>query len=129
MRRRGGISRGFSLIEALVALAIAAAVITGFYTALSTGMQLRAKATNQAEAVLLAASVMDSVGIDIPLRIGTQAQGEEEAGRWSLVISDRPPSDMGDMPFGTNTLAYISVAVSGRQDVVLRSVRYLQSPL
>ncbi len=129
MRRRGSRSRGFSLIEALVALAIAAAVITGFYTALSTGMQLRAKAANQAEAVLLAATVMDSVGIDIPLRIGTQTQGEEEAGQWSLVISDRPPPDMGDMPFGSGTLAYISVAVTGQQNVVLRSVRYVQSPL
>lgn len=129
MRRRAGISRGFSLIEALVALGIAAAVITGFYASLSTGLQLRAKAGAQAEAVLLAATVMDRVGVDIPLRIGMQMEGEAEAGAWSLVISNRPPSDMSAVLVGNNTLAFISVAVTGPQEVVLRSMRYLQSPI
>ncbi|MEO0370116.1 MAG: prepilin-type N-terminal cleavage/methylation domain-containing protein [Pseudomonadota bacterium] len=129
MRRRRGISRGFSLIEALVALAIAAAVITGFYAALSTGLQLRAKADKQAEAVLLAASVLDRVGVDIPLQIGTQQEGEDPAGRWTLVISNRPPPDMSAVRMGDGTLAFISVAVRGEQEVVLRSMRYLQSPL
>lgn len=129
MRRRAGIAKGFSLIEALVALGIAAAVITGFYASLSTGLQLRAKAEAQAEAVLLAATVMDRVGVDIPLRIGMQMEGEAEVGAWSLVISNRPPVDMSAVPVGDNTLAFISVAVTGPQEVVLRSMRYLQSPI
>lgn len=130
-RRRG--TRGFSLIESLVALAIAAAVITGFYAALSTGMQLRARADTQAEAVLLAASVLDRVGVDIPLQVGTRMEGEETAGRWSLVISDQPTADMRPTPLSDNTLAFISVAVTRQQteqpQVVLRSIRYVQSPL
>ena len=130
MRRRRHSSKGFSLIEALVALAIAAAVITGFYASLSTGMQLRARAESQAEAVFVAATMLDRVGIDIPLRIGTQLEGETEAGnRWNLVISDSPPVDMRSLPLGDGSLAYISVAVTGGQNVVLRSVRYVQSPL
>lgn len=127
--RRGQGGRGFSLIEALVSLAIAAAVITGFYGALSTGMHLNARAEAQAEAALAAAGVLDRVGVDIPLRLGTQVEGQSEAGPWRLVITDLPPRDMGAVPLSDGTLAFISVAVEGRQDVILRAVRYLQSPL
>lgn len=130
MRRRYRNSQGFSLIEALVALAIAAAVITGFYASLSTGLQLRTRATDQAEAIFAASAILDRVGVDIPLRLGTQQEGATADGNaWRLIISGNPPADMPTAPIGDGTLAYISVAVTGTQDVVLRSVRYVQSPL
>lgn len=129
MRPRAQASRGFSLIEALVALGIAAAVITGFYGSLATGLQLGSRADTQAEAVLVAASVLDRVGVDIPLRLGTQVEGQSTAGDWRLVISDIPPGDLRGGPVNDGSLAYLSVAVRGEAEVVLRSIRYLQSPL
>jgi len=133
MKRAGRKTRGFSLIEALVALAIAAIVINGFYSALSTGSLLDRRSAQQAEKVLLATTVLDRVGVDIPLRIGTVENGRQRELDWELVISDIPTDDMQLGAVYRNELMFVSVSVSDPLNistpVVLRAIRYAQSPI
>lgn len=126
-------SRGFTLIETLVALAIAGLIIGGFYSALSTGSLLNRRADHQAAKVLLAATVLDRVGVDIPLRIGTVETGTDGTLAWELVIGDRPTGDMQLGPIFEGELIFLSVSVTDRTDadasVVLRGIRYAQAPI
>ncbi|WP_411889135.1 type II secretion system protein J [Yoonia sp. SDW83-1] len=132
MIRRGRM-RGFTLIESLVALAIAALIINGFYSALSTGSLLDRRTSAQAEKVLLATNVIDRVGIDLPLRIGTVETGTQNGLQWELIIGATPTADMQLGEVYPNELIFVSVSVTDPTEtttpVVLRSIRYAQSPL
>ena len=128
MRRRR--SRGFALAEALVAVAIAAVTLSGFYGALSVSARLERTSEAQAEAVLLATSVMDRVGIDIPLRPGTVLQDREGERTWRLTIVQGVPRDLRAGAFSSDGLLTVAVEVRGvGPDVALRSLRYAPSPL
>lgn len=126
-------TRGFTLVETLVALAIAGLVLGGFYTALSTGSLLDRRASDQAARVLLATTVLDRVGVDIPLRIGTVENGTEGAMGWELAIGDTPPPDMQLGPIFPGELIFVSVSVTDREGdaapVVLRAIRYAEAPI
>jgi hypothetical protein len=117
----------------MVALAIAAVVISGFYSALSTGSLLDRRAAQQADKVLLATTVLDRVGVDIPMRLGTVETGTQRAMDWQLIISGTPSPDMDLGQIYPNELVFLSVSVSDPQGVsspvVLRAIRYAQSPL
>jgi prepilin-type N-terminal cleavage/methylation domain-containing protein len=127
-----GSAKGFSLIETLVALAIAAIVINGFYSALSTGSLLDRRASDQAEMVFVATNVMDRVGVDIPLRIGSDI-GILQGKQWELVISNTPTDDMRLGAVYRGELLFVSVAVTDPAQiaapVTLRGIRYTQTPL
>jgi Prokaryotic N-terminal methylation motif len=126
-------ARGFMLVETLVALAIAGLVLGGFYTALSTGSLLDRRASDQATRMLLATTVLDRVGVDIPLRIGTVENGTEGALAWELAIGDTPTPDMQIGPIFEGELIFVSVSVVDRDGdtpaVVLRAIRYAEAPI
>jgi len=130
VRRRS--DKGFSLIETLVALAISAIVINGFYSALSTGSLLDRRASDQAEMVFVASNILDRVGVDIPLRPGGDT-GMLQGKRWDLAISTTPTSDMQLGPVYPNELLFLSVSVtdpdSRAAPVVLRAIRYGEAAL
>jgi prepilin-type N-terminal cleavage/methylation domain-containing protein len=129
-RRHAG---GFTLVETLVALAIAATVLGGFYNALSTGSLLGRRADDQAARVLAAMTVLDRVGVDIPLRIGTVETGTTGTLTWELVIGETPPPDMQLGPIFPGELIFVSVRVTDSDGsappVVLRAIRYAEAPI
>lgn len=133
MTRRRRSSLGFTLIETLVALAIAAVVLNAFYTALSTGGLLDRRASKQADKVLVAMTVMDRIGVDIPLRLGTVENGRINGLDWELIIGQTPPSDMQLGPIYPGELIFLSVRVQERGDqaepVVIRGIRFAGAPL
>jgi hypothetical protein len=83
--------------------------------------------------VLLAATVLDRVGVDIPLRIGTVETGTEGALTWALAIGETPPPDMQLGAIFAGELIFVSVSVEDRDGdtppVVLRAIRYAASPI
>ncbi|MEM6407167.1 MAG: type II secretion system protein [Pseudomonadota bacterium] len=133
IRRQRG-ARGFSLIETLVALGIAGAVLSGFYSALSTGSLLAKRAGDQADKVQLAAEILDRVGVDLALRAGVSENGRAGALDWSLQIGQTPPADMQLGPIYEGELLFVYVSVNNRDapeaaPVVLRAIRYAGDPL
>ncbi|MEM7472986.1 MAG: type II secretion system protein [Pseudomonadota bacterium] len=127
LKRRG--ARGFSLIETLVALGIAGAVLSGFYSALSTGSLLAKRAGDQAQKVQLATQVLDRVGVDVTLRAGVQENGRDGGLAWALQIGQSPPPDMQLGPIYEGELLFVYVSVTELEapevdPVVIRAIRY-----
>lgn len=132
MTRRGH-ARGFTLLETLVALAIAAMVLNGFYNGIATGSLLTARSDVQAGRMVLAAQVLDRVGPDFPLRAGFTERGRDEGLKWELVVSALPPPDLRGRVSPDAGLLFLAVTVTeaGQDDdpVVLRAIRYAETPL
>ena len=131
--RRTGRQRGFTLIETLVSLAIATLAVSGFYQALSQGLFMQQRANAQAEQMFVATQVLDRIGVDIPLRPGQQDTGTLQGLAWSYVVSGSGTSDMNLGPLRPNELIYIYVTVnsarSGGNPLVLRGIRYVETPI
>jgi general secretion pathway protein I len=83
--------RGFSLLEVLVAFAILALALTVLMQVFSTGLRNISVGEDYTRAVLLAESVLASVGVEQPLqegeRTGTFDEKYGEAYRWRVAVS------------------------------------------
>src|SRR5262249_5860463 len=98
LRRR---QRGFTLIEIVVALAILAVALTALFQAFSSGLRAAGVTERQASAVMLARSLLDRVGQDIPLVAGEKAGVTEDGLRWGIAIAPSPliaPERRADTP-------------------------------
>ena len=80
--------RGFTLIEVLVAFAILAVTLTAFFQLFSGGLGAIGSAERYSMATMLARSILDDVGAEIPLAPGEQS-GELDDGFSWLVRIDR----------------------------------------
>jgi general secretion pathway protein I len=92
IRRRGmggkpRAARGFTLLEVLLAFVIFALSFATVLEILAGSVRGTTRARDYTEVALLSQSIMDMVGIEIPLLEGSSA-GEAPGGyRWQLVIS------------------------------------------
>ena len=84
MRRNGG----FTLLELLLAFMVFALSFATVMEILSGSMRNTVRARHYTEAALTAQSVMDQVGVEIPLEPGFMANGESGDYRWELEIYD-----------------------------------------
>ena len=81
-----GRSRGFTLLELLLAFVVFALGFATVLEILSGSMRNTVRARHYSEAALTAQSLMDQVGLEIPLVEGTTANGEAGEYQWELDI-------------------------------------------
>ena len=78
---------GFTLVEVLLAFVIFALSFSVVLEIISGSMRNTVHAREYTEVALITQSVMDRVGLDIPLEAGVSANGEVGAYRWDIQIS------------------------------------------
>jgi prepilin-type N-terminal cleavage/methylation domain-containing protein len=108
-------SRGFSLAESLVALVIAAGVISAYYQAVSTGLELERRAKARGEAALLAQDLVDQLGFEIGLDAGSTSGRDGRGYAWRLAVSEGAQlvaGDGGAVP-ATSGLVQVEIAIEG----------------
>jgi len=79
-------SRGFTLLELLLAFVVFALSFATVLEILSGSLRNTVRARHYTEAALTAQSVMDQVGLEIPLVMGYQGSGEEGDYLWEIGI-------------------------------------------
>jgi general secretion pathway protein I len=79
-------SRGFTLLELLLAFVVFALSFATVLEILSGSMRNTMRARQYTEAALTAQSVMDQVGLDIPLLAGYTGNGESGEYVWEIEI-------------------------------------------
>ena len=80
-------SAGFTLIEVLLAFVVFALSFTVVLEILSGSMRNTVRAKEYTEAAMIAQSLMDDVGLDIPLEAGAGGNGEVGDYQWQIEIS------------------------------------------
>jgi prepilin-type N-terminal cleavage/methylation domain-containing protein len=107
-------SRGFSMLEALVALAIGGGVITAYYQAISTSLELERRTRARSHAAILAHDLIDGAGFDVTLEVQSTA-GRDPAGyTWQLTIAEGANLTAGDAaPPSSAGLFQIDVQIAG----------------
>ena len=78
---------GFTLIEVLLAFVVFALSFTVVLEILTGSMRNTMRAKEYTEVALIAQSVIDQVGLDIPLEAGTHSDGEFGDYHWQLEIN------------------------------------------
>jgi general secretion pathway protein I len=83
-----GRGRGFTLLELLLAFVVFALSFATVLEILTGSMRNTVRARHNSEAALTAQSLMDQVGLEIPLETGYAANGESGDYAWELEIFD-----------------------------------------
>src|SRR5262245_25109474 len=79
-------SRGFTLIEVLVAFAILAVALTALFQLFSSGLGAIGSAERHSMATMLARSLLDDVGAEIPLVPGERRGNLDDGFSWLVRI-------------------------------------------
>ncbi len=100
MRGRGrtvaaGREGGFTLLELLLAFMVFALSFATVLEIISGSMRNTVRARHFTEAALTAQSIMDQVGVMIPLEAGQQLSGEDGEYRWTLDIYEYEGGENG----------------------------------
>lgn len=88
-------TRGFTLLELLLAFVVFALSFATVLEILSGSMRNTVRAREYTEAALTAQSVIDQLGLEIPLQEGFVANGESGDYRWMLQIYAYPGGSDG----------------------------------
>ena len=86
-------SGGFTLLELLLAFMVFALSFATVLEILSGSMRNTMRARQYTEAALTAPSVMDQVGLEIPLEAGTSMAGEAGDYRWEIELFEYVESE------------------------------------
>jgi len=90
-------NRGFTLLELLLAFVVFALSFATVLEILSGSMRNTVKARQFTEAALTAQSVIDQVGLEIPLQAGFSAAGDSGDYHWEIELYDYV--DTGENPY------------------------------
>lgn len=92
--RRSGETGGFTLVEVLVAFAIAALGLAGLFEIFATGLRNAGASEAFARAVMLAETRLAAVGVEQPLEAGESYGDLGEGYSWHTVIAPYYEKDM-----------------------------------
>lgn len=94
VHRNGSRQGGFTLLEVLLAFVIFSLSFAVVLQIISGSIRNTMRSKQYTEVALIAQSVMDTVGLDVPLESGTEASGESGEYDWYLQIYEyEPPVD------------------------------------
>ena len=110
-----GGQRGFTLLEILVAFAIMAMALGGLTLAFTSGLRAVDRSAAVSQATLQAQSLLDQVGISIPLDDGGATGRFDDGTRWSIAITPFDP--------GQRTQARARSTLIYRVEVIVKSER------
>ena len=85
-------SRGFTLIEVIVAFVLLSLVLATGFEIFSTGLRRAGDLDGYSRAIVVAQSKLASVGLDQPLQAGA-VEGDSEDGRTHWVLDMQPVED------------------------------------
>ncbi|MFN3628825.1 MAG: prepilin-type N-terminal cleavage/methylation domain-containing protein [Casimicrobiaceae bacterium] len=91
---RAHAERGFTLIEVVVAIVVAALVLSALAGVFAGGVRSAAAARDLAELAVAAESVLAGAGLERPLTDGTETGGDADRRfNWLLTIAPEPTTD------------------------------------
>lgn len=102
---------GFTLLEALVALAILAGTVGSVMTIIATNRAAQARADLDYAAALHVRTILARIGRDMPLEAGMQSGVFEDGQTWSVRIE--PYNEDGLSGRAQGQLFYVSVRLQG----------------
>jgi len=110
---RARVAAGFTLIEVLVAFAIAALLIVPLMRLVSTGLGSFDRAQNYATATLWAQSILANAGVQAPLAEGVQAGDLPQRMHWQMNVAPYHDDLMGNTPLTSGLVPYaITLTIS-----------------
>ena len=106
-------NKGFTLVEVLIAFAILAVVLGIVFRTLSTGLSHERIADLTTARVLEARSILDRLGIDIPLEEGI-TEGRMATGEvWTMTVSLTEPAASDEIRSATLNAYIAELQVDG----------------
>jgi type II secretion system protein I len=112
--------RGFTLVEALVALAILVLALAALYQALGGGLQAGVAAEQQWRAVETAERLLTELGRSTPLRDGVTTGELADGRRWTLRVEPFAATDQdGPPPVLEGHVATVEVSRAGGRGPLL----------
>ena len=101
-------SGGFTLLEVLLAFVIFAISFSVVLQIISGSIRNTTRSKQYTEVALIAQSVMDTVGLDIPIESGTDASGESGDYRWHLQIYEYEVPEQSEADVDTLLIAELT---------------------
>ncbi|HKJ18042.1 MAG TPA: type II secretion system protein [Xanthomonadales bacterium] len=86
-------SGGFTLLEVLLAFVIFSISFAVVLQIISGSIRNTMRSKQFTEVALIAQSVMDTVGLDIPLEMGSESSGDSGDYRWELRVMEYEPTE------------------------------------
>ena len=105
---RGRVDGGFTLLEVLLAFVIFSISFAVVLQIVSGSIRNTMRSKQYTEVALIAQSVMDTVGLDIPLEAGSGATGESGEYTWDLQIYEYEMPVQGEMDADTMFIAELT---------------------
>jgi general secretion pathway protein I len=105
---RRDVPRGFSLLELLVAFTIFATLLGVLLQVFSAGLRTAHSGERDTRAVVIAQSLLDTLGVEQPLRVGIYSGTTDDAYHWRITV--RPYVD-DQLPVTNRVLIPLTVNV------------------
>lgn len=128
-------ARGFTLIEVLVAFAIAALLLVPLLHLISLGLGTFGRAQNYTTATLWADSTLENLGMQEPIVEGVQSGELPQHIRWELRAEHYRDGAMSDLPDPPNSLIPYAITLTmswpegaSRGSVTFHALRLAPAP-